>query len=170
MTLTDTAQLMGNFGEFFGAIAVVATLVYLVVQIKQASRATMFSSEQRRLEAIQNLLLMPAHDSGLREAMRKAGGFNPQFARAAATLSAEFDLDETGAHQLTSYWSAFFGMWEEYYGNPLRDERRWFAVQRRIRVQLQQGQAAKYIWDELCEQFEPGFVNHVDRLLAQPSQ
>ncbi len=137
MTLTDTAQLMGNFGEFFGAIAVLATLVYLVVQIKQAGRATIFSSEQRRLEAIQNLLLMPAHDSGLRDAMRKVGGFNPQFARAAATLSAEFDLDETGAHQLTSYWSAFFGMWEEYYGNPLRNERRWFAVQRRIRVQLQ---------------------------------
>ena len=170
MTLTDTAQLMGNFGEFFGAIAVVATLGYLVLQIRQASRATMFSSEQRRSEATQNLLLMPAHDSGLRDAMRKVGGFNPHFARAAATLSAEFDLDETGAHQLTSYWSAFFGMWEEYYGNPLRDERRWFAVQRRIRVQLQQGQAAKYIWVELCEHFEPGFVNHVDRLLAQPNR
>ena len=56
MTLTDTAQLMGNFGEFFGAIAVVATLGYLVMQIRQASRATMFSSEQRRSEATMNLV------------------------------------------------------------------------------------------------------------------
>ncbi len=170
MTLMDTAQLMGNFGEFFGAIAVLATLVYLVVQIKQAGRATIFSSEQRRSEATQNLLLMPVRDSGLRDAMRKVGGFNRHYERAAASLSVQFDLDETEAHQLTSYWSAFFGMWEEYYGNPLRDERRWFAVQRRIRVQLQQGQAAKYIWDECCELYEPGFANHVDRLLAQPDQ
>ncbi len=170
MTLMETAQLLGNFGEFFGAIAVVVTLAYLVLQIRQASRATMFSSEQRRSEATMNLLLMPAHDSGLRDAIRKVGGFNPHSERAAATLCAEFDLDETEAHQLASYWNAFFGMWEEYYENPLRNERRWFAVQRRIRVQLQQGQAAKYIWDELHEHYDPGFVNQVDRLLAQPNQ
>ncbi len=117
-----------------------------------------------------NLLLMPVHDGRLRDAMRKVGGFNPNFERAAAALSAEFDLDETEAHQLTSYWNAFFGMWEEYYGNPLRDERRWFAVQRRIRIGLQKGQAQKYIWDECRELFDPEFVNQVDRLLAQPNQ
>ena len=71
----------------------------------------MFSSEQRRSEATMNLVLMPAHDSGLRDAMRKVGGFNPHFGRVAATLSAEFDLAETEAHQLASYWGAFFGMW-----------------------------------------------------------
>ena len=32
MTLMETAQLMGNFGEFVGAFAVVATLFYLAVQ------------------------------------------------------------------------------------------------------------------------------------------
>ncbi len=79
MTLTDTAQLMGNFGEFFGAIAVVATLGYLVMQIRQASRATMFSSEQRRSEATMNLVLMPDHDSGLRaEVGSDEGDFLPE--------------------------------------------------------------------------------------------
>jgi hypothetical protein len=29
MTLTETAQLLGNFGEFVGAIAGVLTLIYL---------------------------------------------------------------------------------------------------------------------------------------------
>ena len=37
MDLMSTAQLMGNFGEFFGAIAVVVTLVYLARQIRQNS-------------------------------------------------------------------------------------------------------------------------------------
>ena len=35
MTLMDMAQLLGNFGEFAGAIAVVATLGYLAYQIRQ---------------------------------------------------------------------------------------------------------------------------------------
>ena len=37
MDLMSTAQLMGNFGEFFGAIVVVVTLVYLARQIRQNS-------------------------------------------------------------------------------------------------------------------------------------
>ena len=38
MDLQATAQLLGNFGEFFGAIAVVATLGFLAVQIRQSTR------------------------------------------------------------------------------------------------------------------------------------
>ena len=43
MTLMETAQLLGNFGEFFGSIAVVGTLAYLAVQMRQntlSSRST----------------------------------------------------------------------------------------------------------------------------------
>ena len=39
MTLMETAQLLGNFGEFVGAIAVVATLVYLAVQVGHSKEA-----------------------------------------------------------------------------------------------------------------------------------
>lgn len=35
MTLPEIAQLLGNFGEFFGAIVVVATLFYLAKQVRQ---------------------------------------------------------------------------------------------------------------------------------------
>ena len=38
MTLLDTAQLLGNFGEFAGAIAVVVTLIYLASQIRFSNR------------------------------------------------------------------------------------------------------------------------------------
>ncbi len=37
MTMMETAQLLGNFGEFVGAIAVVATLMYLAFQIRQST-------------------------------------------------------------------------------------------------------------------------------------
>jgi hypothetical protein len=39
MDIQGIAQLLGNFGEFFGAIAVVATLAYLAVQIRQNTNA-----------------------------------------------------------------------------------------------------------------------------------
>ena len=35
MTVIELSQVLGNFGEFVGAIAVVATLVYLSVQVRQ---------------------------------------------------------------------------------------------------------------------------------------
>ncbi len=38
MTVIELSQVLGNFGEFFGAIAVVLTLGYLVVQIRQNTR------------------------------------------------------------------------------------------------------------------------------------
>ena len=44
MTLMETAQLLGNFGEFFGAIAVVITLVYLALEIRRSRNATIASS------------------------------------------------------------------------------------------------------------------------------
>lgn len=44
MALMDAAQLLGNFGEFVGAIAVVATLAYLAMQIRQNTGATRAAS------------------------------------------------------------------------------------------------------------------------------
>ena len=32
------AQLLGNYGEFFGAVAVVATLIYLSTRIRQSNK------------------------------------------------------------------------------------------------------------------------------------
>ena len=40
------AQLLGNYGEFVGAIAVVATLVYLAIQVRHSKEATEFNSKQ----------------------------------------------------------------------------------------------------------------------------
>ena len=44
------AQLLGNYGEFIGAIAVVGTLVYLAIQIRQ-------NTEMTKLAALQNITL-----------------------------------------------------------------------------------------------------------------
>jgi hypothetical protein len=38
MDIMSMAQLLGNLGEFFGAVAVAATLVYLTIQVKQNTK------------------------------------------------------------------------------------------------------------------------------------
>lgn len=40
MDLMQTVELLGNFGEFVGAIAIIITLVYLAVQIRQTGEST----------------------------------------------------------------------------------------------------------------------------------
>ena len=52
------AQLLGNYGEFVGAIAVVATLVYLAVQVRHGKEATEANTrsmdESRKVELVRN--------------------------------------------------------------------------------------------------------------------
>jgi hypothetical protein len=49
------AQLLGNYGEFVGAIAVVVTLAYLAVQVRQSKEATEANTRQMRGQAFVEL-------------------------------------------------------------------------------------------------------------------
>ena len=57
MTLLEIAQLLGNLGEFLGALAVVATLIYLAVEVRYSRQAldanTESLEENRRLARAQ---------------------------------------------------------------------------------------------------------------------
>jgi len=44
MDLMEIFQLLGNLGEFLGAFAVFATLLYLAVQVREASKAAKFAA------------------------------------------------------------------------------------------------------------------------------
>jgi hypothetical protein len=46
------AQMLGSYGEFFGAIAVVATLFYLVLQVRQNTTSIRSQSRYQVLEAL----------------------------------------------------------------------------------------------------------------------
>jgi len=55
MDLMSTAQLLGNFGEFLGAVAVVLTLVYLTVQVRQNTQAIRFQSGRESASLVADL-------------------------------------------------------------------------------------------------------------------
>jgi hypothetical protein len=73
------AQLLGNYGEFVGAIAVVVTLVYLAVQVRHSRAATeantkqLESSSLREMAArMENRTLLLATDSELADRVMRA--------------------------------------------------------------------------------------------------
>jgi hypothetical protein len=47
------AQLLGNYGEFFGAIAVVVTLIYLASQLRQNTKAMQSGTREAFLNGLQ---------------------------------------------------------------------------------------------------------------------
>ena len=59
------AQLLGNYGEFVGAIGVVITLAYLAFQIRQNTRATRAASHHSIVEALNQGNLLQAQDAEL---------------------------------------------------------------------------------------------------------
>jgi len=53
MSFMDTAQLLGNLGEFIGAIVIVVTLIYLAMQVRQNTNALQAQSRQAVLSGAQ---------------------------------------------------------------------------------------------------------------------
>ena len=46
MTFMEVSEVLGNLGEFVGAIVVVLTLLYLAVQVRDSGRAALFAAVQ----------------------------------------------------------------------------------------------------------------------------
>ena len=70
MDLMSIAQLLGNIGEFLGAIAVVVTLVYLAIQVRLGKEAT--EANTRQMEAIRKLNLV---ENYMRRSERVEAGY-----------------------------------------------------------------------------------------------
>ena len=51
MSALELSQLLGNYGEFVGAIAIVVTLLYLAIQVRQNTRMMRASTRQARSDS-----------------------------------------------------------------------------------------------------------------------
>ena len=156
-------DMIGATGEWAGAIAVVATLIYLSNQIKHARLATRQDSEQRRTELAQRLLLIPVQDESFADLMATMDNTGPMDAE---PLAVEWGCSLGEAFRLQQYWTAWIGSWEEYYLNAHRDEHRWKTVEYRIPRLLAHGSAGS-VWKLRKDIFAPAFVTRVDSLLKE---
>ncbi len=72
MSLMDGAQLLGNLGEFIGAIVIVATLIYLAMQVRQNSQHLAAQSRYNYYKGRTDLTLAVAQSGEIAEIMSKA--------------------------------------------------------------------------------------------------
>lgn len=61
---------LGNLGAFIGGIAVVITLIYLAIQVRQNTRAIRVASMQSSMLAAQNIGILPVQDRDLARVIR----------------------------------------------------------------------------------------------------
>ena len=117
------AQLLGNYGEFFGAIAVVATLGYLAVQIRQNTRSldedrrhSIAQAAQQRTDLGVRLLLAGA-ESTFADALRRgreSDDLAPEFAGSARSYYGAYMR-----HVENLYYQFLEGFLDEYHSEQL---------------------------------------------------
>lgn len=78
MTLMDTAQLLGNLGDFIGAIVIVITLIYLALQVRQNTNALHAQSRQGILAAAQADMFAIIENPDVALSLVKTGPLSPE--------------------------------------------------------------------------------------------
>jgi hypothetical protein len=152
MTLEQYAYL----AEIIAAIAVISSLVYLGVQVRQSN---LLARAQTRHELTANLI-----------ELLQVPGHNPQLAGLIRRANEGEDLNPDEAEQYLWYMRAVFRHWEDahyQYRAGLYDEAE-FSKQREAWVWvLRRSKAAMGYWNEFRSVASTELVVDVERLLAQ---
>ncbi len=167
MNLMETAQLLGNFGEFVGAIAVVFTLAYLAFQIRQNSktlqqntRATEAGIRQAFATQDQAFLSNALDSAVLAQAVSKGDAI-------LRSDKNEEALSPIERSQLIGRQHVNFRIFEHAYfqlGRGFLDREEWERYQRIIRFLMQDDDHAQAMWSRLSELFNQEFVAEVERV------
>ena len=150
MTLLEWASLLGNFGEFIGAIAVVVTLLYLAAQVRLGKEAT--EANTRQLEEIRRLNLV---ENYMRRSERVEGGYrdsalSDEISRLSFKATTNPDsLDDFELHRMREWMHAHMHrldsqhfqyqnglLDEESYQNLRRVLARWVPIWEQFDVEL----------------------------------
>ncbi len=74
MTIIEMSEVLGNFGEFFGALLLVASLVYVGIQVRQNTVATKAQIQQARANGLQELEIFTAKSEPIVAVIVKMSG------------------------------------------------------------------------------------------------
>ena len=151
------AQLLGNYGEFIGAIAVVVTLGYLVVQVRQntsASKASTYGNIKSQLNFINTTVGQSAE---LSEIVSRA-------------LESFENLSAVEKSQVSWIWLSYTNAWEtlfEVSRDSTKLEALWKAEERTMLTAFRMGG----YWEWWCQNQLGGtdeFRTHMAQLMENP--
>jgi hypothetical protein len=120
MSVDELSQILGNFGEFVSAIAVVATLFYLAVQVRHSKDAT--EANTRSLEQSREIALNEAGFKVARSRQEFANAIIPHadiWLRGNAGEPLDRVETEIYASLILARWAIAF--WESHAINKLHD-------------------------------------------------
>jgi hypothetical protein len=155
MDLMSITQILGNLGEFAGAIAVVITLVYLARQVRGNSEATMAIVRQNMSDSNMNFLSLGLDSDRLIDAIHKA--------------QTEESLTEQEKEVLMLHQHVNFRLFEGYYSNYKRgfiSEAEWGAYEEIIASCFRANPFARRMWEEV-PYWPPEFAAVVNRIYTE---
>ena len=146
-------QDLGAIGEVIGGVAVVATLAYLAVQVRQANITTHRNMYAQAARDISDFWLSLAKDHAL-------------YASLTTMLRAPETLSEQNLNQGYLVMDSYLSLMESYYLHnkqygELLSQERWGRMLRRM-LRMQGGRG---YWTVRSASFHPEFVTYIDGLI-----
>jgi hypothetical protein len=159
----DILEALGNVGDFIGGLAVVITLVYLAVQVRQNSRQIELNTRAVQAAAYQALLdsqhqatMESVRDKQLAELFLGSRDSLEKLDRVD-----RFRLDVLLRHTLRLRQHFFIQAQDGLIRADL------LATNDAALVALLSYPAVQLLWARAKDQFHPGFAQHVDELLSK---
>jgi hypothetical protein len=100
------AQILGGYGEFVGSVAILITLVYLSIQVRQVKRQQEIEDRQHREFAIRDYQMNFATSEGLAQAVTNARDAVGEQPHGFVTKLLESGVSRTDAERVWSYYVA----------------------------------------------------------------
>ena len=156
---------IGAIGEIIGAIAVVATLFYLAVQIRQNNRVVEENSRQLRLGEVDATLQSFSRFRGLIVNPDTAALLTRGLADYASLEEAEqIQVGAVLDEYMFSYWSVFQRMREGAYS-----EEDWHVHLKALAAMMSRS-GAKQWWAQRKSNYPVKFVAYLDDYLNRPGE
>ena len=148
-----TIQDFGALGELVAAVAVVITLVYLTIQVRQGNSLARAQTRQSMMEQVRADLHKMIDEPSILYCFSKEEALTPD-------EKAKFTSWLAAAMRQREYeWSQ--------YRNGVIDRATWETYQSLIPQHLGTQRALKW-WQKSTQFLDPGFVESVNELLARP--
>jgi hypothetical protein len=156
------AQLLGSYGEFVGAIAVVATLVYLAIQVRHGREATVANNRLLRsqshynaLEACQRPFEVMLESESLAEILMQCD-------------KSPYELKESDWSKCVNYFFMQVNGWEYTYYQHLEEAvppSLWLGVDAYFGNEARTRKGWVRFWKETADGVAEPFRSHVDRFI-----
>jgi hypothetical protein len=154
MTLMESAQLLGDFSDFFGAIAVVVTLIYLSIQIKHSTHSGQIAAAQSFAEADNSFVSIINLSQELPDVLHKgANGLSELEGGDLVRFMAFHDQVCVSIYAAYLQWQA-----------GTLDERLWRTFKGAL-IDLLSQPGQKEWWDLRCHWFDEEFQEYVGSIL-----